>query len=223
MSNLKRSAVCVLGALATSMAVAGSAEATTYYACVKKKGGAIRIVSAKARCKGSERKIWFNSAGAPGRNGRNGVNGRNGLAGKNGVNGVNGVKGETGPAGPGATTFTVALAQGAPATLMRLDNGIDTTGYCNGSLNYVQITLEASSELHLQASGTSTGDNKTPESILSPVDLNNSVTAVLTSGASAADFDVIARDSTVGKFARLDVHGQFGSPCTFWGMIIPSV
>jgi hypothetical protein len=221
MSNLKRSAVCVLGALAASMAVAGSAEATTYYACVKKKGGAIRIVSAKARCKRSERKISFNSTGAPGRNGRNGVNGKNGVAGKNGVNGVNGAKGEAGPAGPGATTFTISLAQGAPATLIRLDNGINITGYCNGSLKYVQITLEASSELHLQASGTSTGD-EAGKSILSPVDLNNSVTAVLTSGASAADFDVIARDSAVGKFARLDVHGHFGSPCTFWGMIIPS-
>lgn len=221
MSNLKRSAVCVLGALGASVAVAGSAEAATYYACVKKKGGAIRIVSAKAKCKRSERKISFNSAGAPGRNGRNGVNGKNGLAGKNGVNGVNGAKGETGSAGPGATTFTIALAQGAPATLMRLDNGITITGECNGSVKNVRITLEAS-ELHLQASGTSTGDEVPGKTILSPVDLNDSVTAVFTSGVSAADFDVIARDSTVGKFARLDVHGHFGSPCTFWGMIIPS-
>jgi hypothetical protein len=39
---------------------------------------------------------------------------------------------------------------------------------------------------------------------------------------SSVDFDGIARDQTVGPFVHLDVHGQPGNPCTFWGMIIPS-
>jgi len=43
------------------------------------------------------------------------------------------------------------------------------------------------------------------------------------SAANHADMNVIARDSTAGgTFARIDAHGTFGSPCTFWGMITPS-
>lgn len=30
------------------------------------------------------------------------------------------------------------------------------------------------------------------------------------------------RSTIVGTFARIDVHAEFGSACTFWGMIIPS-
>jgi hypothetical protein len=36
-----------------------------------------------------------------------------------------------------------------------------------------------------------------------------------------ADIDVIAQAGTA-KFERIDLHGSFGSPCRFWGTIIPS-
>jgi hypothetical protein len=203
------------GALLASLATAANAGATTYYACVKKRGGALRIVAASTRCKRIERKISFNSTGVPGRNGRNGNNGRNGA---NGINGANGARGETGPAGSGATTFTTTVPQGTTATLATLGNGVVVSGVCNGGLKNVQLRLASASEFHLQASGTAAGDGT-----LQSVDIDNGVTETSTSGgATSADFDVLARDSTVGKFARIDVHGQFGSTCTFWGMIIPS-
>jgi hypothetical protein len=39
---------------------------------------------------------------------------------------------------------------------------------------------------------------------------------------SQVDLDIIARDTNVGTFDRIDVHGSFGVPCTYRGMIIPS-
>ena len=43
-----------------------------------------------------------------------------------------------------------------------------------------------------------------------------------TSAFTSADFDVLARNTAVGKFAHIDVHGRIGNPCTFWWMVIPS-
>ena len=57
---------------------------------------------------------------------------------------------------------------------------------------------------------------------VSPADVDNVSGAIQTSDPSTVDFAVIARDKTVGPFARLDVHGHFGAPCTYWGMITPS-
>jgi hypothetical protein len=101
----KAAGIGVLGAILATLATAPSAHAGTYYACVKKKGGAIRIVSRAAKCKRSERKISFNGEGPPGRNGRDGRNGKNGSNGKNGTNGTNGVNGTSG--------FTSTLPKGA--------------------------------------------------------------------------------------------------------------
>lgn len=92
--------IAIAGALLAALAVASSAHATTYYACVKKKGGAIRLVSSVSRCKRSERKIAFNSQGVPG--GR-GATGPKGATGKNGNNGTNGTTGFTSTLPVGAT------------------------------------------------------------------------------------------------------------------------
>lgn len=81
----------LLGLLATvgasllliALGTAGSAGAATIYACQKKKGGTIRIVSAKAKCnKKTETKISWNTEGPAGKNGANGTNGTNGAAGQ---------------------------------------------------------------------------------------------------------------------------------------------
>jgi hypothetical protein len=99
--------VAALGALLVALAVAPGAGAATYYACVKKKTGAIRLVARSARCRRSERKISFNSEGPRGRNGLNGRNGKNGTNGTNGANGANGTNGAN-----GATGFTTTLPKG---------------------------------------------------------------------------------------------------------------
>lgn len=87
--------VTIAAVLLAALAVASSAHATTYYACLKKKGGAIRLVSSVTRCRHGERKIAFNSQGVPGRKGLTGTRGPTGKNGANGSNGTNGVSGFT--------------------------------------------------------------------------------------------------------------------------------
>ena len=66
------------GALLASLAVASNANAATYYGCINKKSGVLRIIPKSKKCKKSERRISFNSQGTAGRNGFNGANGANG-------------------------------------------------------------------------------------------------------------------------------------------------
>jgi Collagen triple helix repeat (20 copies) len=157
------------------------------------------------------------TAGPAGPSGATGEQGVTGATGPTGAAGATGATGPQGPQGPGASTFTTALTQDAEAPpLAKLSNGITVTGFCAGS-HQVDLAIAASSPSSLQVSGTSSQDGS-----LSSVDEDNTATTVTASGSTSADLDVIARDSSVGSLARIDVHGQFGSPCTFWGMIVPS-
>ncbi len=90
--NRRTAGAGALVALFVALSVASTADAATYYACVAKKGGAIRLVSKTAKCRKRERRISFNSQGLPG---RNGLKGNNGVNGSNGVNGANGTTGFT--------------------------------------------------------------------------------------------------------------------------------
>jgi len=77
--------------LLAALAVAPQADATTIYACVKKKTGAARFVNQRAKCKKGESKLSWNTSGPAGANGVNGLNG---------ANGKDGAAGKEGPAGP---------------------------------------------------------------------------------------------------------------------------
>jgi hypothetical protein len=77
------------------LTAASSADAATYYACVKKNGTG-RIYSSKPKCKKGEKKISWNSEGIPGSAGKAGAPGKEGVAGKNGSNGSNGSNGLNG-------------------------------------------------------------------------------------------------------------------------------
>jgi hypothetical protein len=88
--NRRTAGAGALVAVLVALSVASTADAATYYACAAKKGGAIRLVSKRAKCRRSERRISFNSQGLPGRNGLNGSNGRNGSNGANGASGTSG-------------------------------------------------------------------------------------------------------------------------------------
>jgi hypothetical protein len=96
LSGRRPVAIAAFIALLASLIVVSRAEATTYYACVKKKSGSIRLVRRTTKCRKSEKKISFNSRGLAGRTGANG---------KNGANGLNGA-----PGAPG--TFSTALSSG---------------------------------------------------------------------------------------------------------------
>jgi hypothetical protein len=126
-------------------------------------------------------------------------------------------QGGQGAAGPGAISISTSFAQDAEVPpLATLGNGLTVTGFCAGS-HQVDIAVEASGPARLQASGTSSHDGT-----LASVDTNDATNKLEVSGSQTADLDVVARDSAFGKLARIDVHADFGSPCTFWGMLIPS-
>ena len=136
--------------------------------------------------------------------------------GPTGATGPTGPTGPPGPQGPGATAGTATVFQGPFQTLFTLSNGVvSVLGICTPS----GITLQISETTgpNLQISGTFNSD-----STVGPFDVDGGMHFAV-SGSSSVDLDVLARDKTVGNFARIDVHGTFGSPsCDFWWMVIPS-
>jgi hypothetical protein len=139
--------------------------------------------------------------------------------GRRGPAGPQGPPGQRGAQGPGATTFTATLSQGTSnGTVATLANGLTVIGTCtNGPANVVVNVKTTSGSSTLQASGTATNGAGV---FRADVDGGNSIGPA--QDTAQADLDVIARDSAVGNFDRIDVHGAFGLPCRFWGMVTPS-
>jgi hypothetical protein len=144
---------------------------------------------------------------------------KRGPAGPPGPPGPQGLQGPLGPQGPGATTFTTTLLQGTTnGTLATLSNGLTVIGTCtNGPANVGVNVKTTNGGNGIQASGTATNAAGV---FRADADGGNSIGPV--QDTAQADLDVIARDSTVGPFERIDVHGAFGLPCRYWGMVIPS-
>lgn len=81
--------ICVTAAVSLLVpAAASAAGATTIYTCVSKKSGAMRVVSAKTKCRHGEHRLSWNAAGPAGTHGAAGAPGSPGVAGTNGTNGV---------------------------------------------------------------------------------------------------------------------------------------
>lgn len=75
----RRAAVlATAGSVAALLLAAPVAPAATINACQKKKGGTLRIITAKAKCKRTEKKLTWSQAGPAGTNGTNGTNGERG-------------------------------------------------------------------------------------------------------------------------------------------------
>ena len=96
----------ILGGLLVLLAAVGSvAWATTsagdkiYVACAKKKGGALRLVSAARDCRKTERAVTWNQEGPRGLPGQRGLPGEDGLNGEDGIDGEDGLDGEDGDDG----------------------------------------------------------------------------------------------------------------------------
>jgi hypothetical protein len=211
-TTINRAAVAAVAAatlMAFLLAGASRAEASTIFACVKKHTGTTRIVSKTTRCKKGETKLSWNSQGLAGQRGANGSQGAPGSP------GTPGLEGREGPQGPGAKSFTATLPEGIIAgPLIKLSNGVEVLGTCLSG--FIQLEVETPHENNFEASGT---DNNGPTVL--PVDAIN-LEGISVSSKTAVDYDIIAADTTIGKFARIDVHGAVGSPCTFWGMITPT-
>jgi len=87
-------ALLAIAGLLGSLLIAPAAPASTINACQAKKGGAIRVITSKAKCKKTEKKIKWNTTGSAGKNGTNGSNGTNGTNGSNGAAGATGLPGQ---------------------------------------------------------------------------------------------------------------------------------
>lgn len=125
------------GAATTSAAPSVTSAASTIYACQKKKGGTIRIVKSKTKCKSNEKKISWN------------VTGPQGAAGANGANGSNGAAGANGAPGPGATPFNGSASQdsvGGATTMTTVSIGPSTLTFrCSAFLGAGSQSIQLAS------------------------------------------------------------------------------
>jgi hypothetical protein len=157
--RLTRRAITALAAtaalLTAAFAAAPQADASTIYACVKKKSGTARFVSQKTKCRKSETRMSWNTSGTSGKNGANGLAGSQGAAGKEGKEGA-----------PGKDVPTV-LAAGKSERGYYAAWGIGG-GYLGTAITY-QVPLSApldATHVHFVKTGTTvpacTGDAATP-------------------------------------------------------------
>lgn len=110
---------CVAGAVAAFLALGipalASSGSVTFHACVSK-AGALRIVSASAKCPAGQSKISWNNAGPQGPVGKAGPAGPAGSQGIQGAQGAQGAQGTQGPAGPqgepGGSTWAIVSSSG---------------------------------------------------------------------------------------------------------------
>jgi hypothetical protein len=112
----------------------------------------------------------------------------------------------------GSTTFP-----NSTETLFALDNGVTVAGRCADAV--IELTVSPATPLGLQLSGTTNSDQL---GFKSPSISHGETLSV--AGVESVNVDALARDSTVGTFAHIDVHGagSVNTPCTFWWMITRS-
>jgi len=201
-------AISVAALLAASggLAVAASSSGPVIWACANKKTGVLRLAS---KCRRGQRSVSWNQVGPAGVAGRTGATGAAGAVGATGAQGLQ---------GPGATSLSTTIADGITLQpLAVLSNGVTVQGNCNHS---TALQIKTTSGLgNLQVSGTGF------ESGAAAVGSVRADSAIATglSATNFVEFDVIARDKTVGGFARIDALLEYGEPsCTFWAMITPS-
>jgi hypothetical protein len=100
--------------------------------------------------------------------------------------------------------------------LAALGNGVWLMGVCGAT--DVGVVVLPTLGGGLDVSGTANSD-----STVRPVDLTTPAYGnVGLGGTATADFDVVANNTSMGPFAHIDLHGTYGSPCTFWWMAVPS-
>jgi hypothetical protein len=93
-----------------------SAGAATLNACKNKKTGAIRVVGAKTKCKKSEARLSWNTAGEKGTAGANGAKGDKGDKGDTGAKGEKGDTGAKGDPGQPQKVFKFNTSQAATSS-----------------------------------------------------------------------------------------------------------
>jgi hypothetical protein len=173
------------------------------HSCYQVKKGTLRVVPAGRKCSKGERALAFNQRGPQG------------APGALGTAGAAGARGDQGSQGPGATTFSNTIPQGPEhSALTTPKNGIALDGACTGGMVSIKISTISGQALEVAGTGAEGEAPFTEDS--------NIFSSVSAAYKTVVDFDVTVRDRTVGPAARITVQGTYGSPCQFWGMIIPS-
>jgi len=187
------------GALLTvDFVAAPPADASTIYACVKKKSGAVHIVSRRAKCRKSEFKLSWNTTGKNGTNGKDGKNGKNGATGSQGLAGKEGAPGKDVPTvlAPGKSEHGYYAAWGIGG------------GYLGTSITF-QVPLAAaldSTHVHFVAKETSLPP-ACPGTAASPTAASGNL-CVYETASGGAPFGAIFPQSTgVGTGADSDGFG----------------
>jgi hypothetical protein len=193
-------------------------DAGVIHSCYSKTTLALHVIDSDLgqRCNPvTELALNWNQTGPTGATGATGVTGATGAT---GATGVTGATGATGATGPGAISFATTVARGASQTLETLSNGVTVIGSCGTSDGNPFLALKTPSGMNLQLGGTENEGSVFPLDIVSgfsEYDIDNISPAPV-------GFDGITRDKSIGTIVHLDVHGNPGDPCPFWGMIIPS-
>jgi hypothetical protein len=203
-------AVSVVALLAASggLAVAASSSGPVIRACADKKTGVLRLAS---KCRRGERSISWNQVGPVGPARKAGATGSAGAAGAIGATGAQGLQ------GPGAISFATTLERGTGiTTLATFSNGLKAVGECLAGGEEALLVETADGSNHLEASGTLTFFNTVQPGDTEATRSLGGFDVVRT------DVDVIAQNTAVGKFGRVDIHGSAGPSCKFWGMFIPA-
>lgn len=238
----KLTALIAAGALVLlALAYAPQAQATTIYACIKKKGGGARIVTRTSRCKKGEFKVAWDTQGPQGPQGPRGPQGLRGYQGSRGSTGLTGSTGPIGPAGPGAKVFSFTTASSNPATQTLFSYGGDNIGVTcglGGDPSYAAFDIDGD---NAQLIGSVTVDvNEGSPNLISSPDFS-----LLAPGATFTDFDSVSPAAKTGTTAvsdgqytvlesgtgALDMHMELAfelkdtsstySECVFYGMYYP--
>jgi hypothetical protein len=160
----------VTSTLALVLAMAGGAYAAlapvhkgVIHTCYRKSNGALRVVSAGARCARHERALAFDQRGPAGRRGVRGSVGPQGPAGNNGATGKTGKTGATGARGSSVTSAALGAGNASCPTGGSSFTSVSGTTYaCNGaSAAFASVdataTLIATRDVTAVALGTTPG------------------------------------------------------------------
>jgi hypothetical protein len=132
--------------------------------------------------------------------------------------GPKGDKGDRGEPGPGATSFDTTVDVGVTDVVLATAAGVEVVARCSpGTGGFASVGIRTTPSTNtLKASGTSSSG-----STVSAVN-GSGFSGTSVQGAVTAGLNVIARNSAVGSFMRIDARIAVSTPCTAWGMITPS-
>lgn len=207
----------VTGALLASLALAPAAPAATIKACQKKKGGALRIITGKAKCKSkTEKTLKWSTTGPAGKNGTNGANGTNG---SNGAAGKDGAAGQPQKAfGIDVTSDTGGILSSTKTTLFST-NGVTVRLNCfNFVANFIGIEATGPAGTKAQSGmiATRTDDTATQSSQQSvytaniTTDTSFGALASNTSGTLGNKAQFNAQIQTVGAVISISAYLEVG-------------